>query len=440
MRSVVFWIVVFCLVAAESACSQQTNVGQPVKPGLVGAWFGEPDLTNCQDAVVLKTLEKSWSEADDYGRAWSARWQGFVVAPASGEVAFHPETDVGRDSFLTAPAKNVFVFQEAGRFGGWPANNGIWSWDNEILVGFHLNYYKASENRHSIDRDKPRQRLLARSLDGGWSWTIERPEVFQGYARGVTKLLPLSGSIDFKHADFAMTCRGSRFYISYDRGRNWQGPYKLPDFGQQNIMGRTDYIVNGKDNCLIFLTSTKTNGKEGRPFCARTRNGGGTIEFVSWIAPEPTGYSIMPSTVRVSPQGLVSAIRRYERGDINRGWIEIYGSDDNGQNWQFLGKAADTGGKGGNPPSMVRLRDGRLCVTYGYRSKPQGIRAKISRDNGKTWGNEITLRDDGRTWDIGYCQTVKRPDGKLVTIYYYTTEENREQHIAATIWDSDKVK
>src|SRR5690554_72725 len=28
------------------------------------------------------------------------------------------------------------VFYEEGRFGGWPANNGIWSWDNEILVGF----------------------------------------------------------------------------------------------------------------------------------------------------------------------------------------------------------------------------------------------------------------------------------------------------------------
>jgi hypothetical protein len=83
---------------------------------------------------------------------------------------------------------------------------------------------------------------------------------------------------------------------------------------------------------------------------------------------------------------------------------------------------------------MVRLKDGRLVLTYGYRSEPIGIRAKISRDGGRTWGREIHLRDDGRTWDLGYPRTVVMPDGKLVTMYYFTTVEHQEQHIAATIW------
>jgi hypothetical protein len=30
---------------------------------------------------------------------------------------------------------------------------------------------------------------------------------------------------------------------------------------------------------------------------------------------------------------------------------------------------------------------------------------------------------------------VQRPDGKLVTIYYLTTDLDVEQHISATIWD-----
>ena len=34
---------------------------------------------------------------------------------------------------------------------------------------------------------------------------------------------------------------------------------------------------------------------------------------------------------------------------------------------------------------------------------------------------------------------VQRPDGKLVTIYYFNTKEIPEQHIAATIWDPDAV-
>jgi len=331
---------------------------------------------------------------------------------------------------------NVIVYKEPGKFCGWPANNGIWNWGNEILVGFHLNYYKESLEHHSIDKDKPSERVMARSYDGGVSWKLEKPEAFSS-----TKAKPVwfAGQIDFTDPNFSLTCRSERFYFSYDRGKNWNGPFKLPLFGQDDVMARTDYVVDGRYDCHIFLTATKTNGREGRPFCVRTRDGGRTMNFVSWIGPEPTGYSIMPSTVRISQSKLVTAIRRYERGDINRGWISIYESNNNGDSWRLLSKAASTGAHGGNPPCMVKLSDGRLCVTYGYRSKPYGIRAKMSNDNGKTWSEIIHLREDGRTWDIGYTRTVVRPDGKLVTIYYYTTQENPEQHIAATIWDPDKI-
>ena len=37
--------------------------------------------------------------------------------------------------------KNYFAFRQAGRFGGWPANNGVWIWGDEILVGFELGYH-----------------------------------------------------------------------------------------------------------------------------------------------------------------------------------------------------------------------------------------------------------------------------------------------------------
>jgi len=345
-------------------------------------------------------------------------------------------TATARYGATTFEVENVIVYDEPGKFGGWPANGGVWNWGNEILVGFHQCYYKESTNRHSIDRDKPRQRLTARSLDGGRTWKIEVPEAWN------TQLQPqpCPGGIDFTHPDFAMACRGTKFYISYDRGRNWQGPYKLPLFGQKNVMARTDYIVDGKDTCMIFLTCTKRNGDEGRVFCCRTTDAGKTIKFVSWIGPEPTGYSIMPSTVRISPNKLVCALRRYERGQIGWGWIDAYGSNDNGRTWQLLSRVASCGSHGGNPPSMVRLQDGRLVLTHGYRSKPEGIRARISSDQGKSWTGPIYLREDGRTWDIGYTRTVVRPDGKCVTIYYYTTEQNPEQHIAATIWDPDNVK
>ncbi|MHC4474027.1 MAG: sialidase family protein [Planctomycetota bacterium] len=348
---------------------------------------------------------------------------------------------VGGCAASKGPAvEHLIVYKEPGRFCGWPANNGIWSWGNEIVVGFHLNHYKESLERHSIDRERPAERVLARSLDGGETWTLEKPQIFQRYKKGKTKSLDLPEAVNFTHPDFAMTVRGSRFYVSYDRCKNWQGPYGLPKFGQQGIMARTDYIVDGLSNCMFFLTATKTNGKEGRVFCARTTDAGKTINLVSWIGPEPTGYAIMPATVRCSATKLVTAIRRYERGDIKKGWLAVYSSDDNGQTWQFLSEAAETGDHSGNPPSMVRLPDGRIVLAYAYRSKPHGVRAVISSDQGKRWSDVIHLRDDGRTWDIGYTRTVQRPDGKLVTAYYYTTEANRQQHIAATIWDPDRVR
>ena len=94
--------------------------------------------------------------------------------------------------------------------------------------------------------------------------------------------------------------------------------------------------------------------------------------------------------------------------------------------------------RNGNPPGTALLGDGRLVVVYGYRAQTRsGIRARVSADEGQTWGDEITLRDDARTWDIGYPRSAGRADGKIVSTYYFTTDAHREQHIAATIWDPD---
>jgi len=43
-------------------------------------------------------------------------------------------------------SQSVVVYREAGKFCGWPANNGVWSWDNEILVGFEIGNYLYNVN------------------------------------------------------------------------------------------------------------------------------------------------------------------------------------------------------------------------------------------------------------------------------------------------------
>lgn len=72
----------------------------------------------------------------------------------------------------------------------------------------------------------------------------------------------------------------------------------------------------------------------------------------------------------------------------------------------------------GLPSHLLRLKDGRLLMSYGYRRKPFGNQARISEDNGKTWGEPITLSDDGIGGDLGYPSTVECDDGTLVTVWY----------------------
>src|SRR5690242_1448351 len=39
-------------------------------------------------------------------------------------------------------------------------------------------------------------------------------------------------------------------------------------------LGVVPYLVSGKNDCTLFLTASKADGREGRPFCARTTDGG----------------------------------------------------------------------------------------------------------------------------------------------------------------------
>lgn len=346
--------------------------------------------------------------------------------------------------------KHVEVYREPGRFGGWPANHGMWSWGDEILVGFSRGFYKDRGPFHHINKEKPEEFMLARSLDGGLTWAVEQPKPpgaligTPGMRHG---LMPpgsspeqpadLHETIDFTNPNFAMTIRmentnagTSRFYYSYDRGHTWRGPYKLPLFGQKGVMGRTDMIVNGPADCHLFLTASKTDALEGRPFCARTTDGGLTWRFLSFIGPEPTGYSIMPSTVRISADHLVTTIRRLDKP---KSWIDAYASHDNGETWSFLSTAEPDTGEG-NPPSLLRLADGRLCLISGIRTRPYRIQARLSSDQGKTWSDPTVLRDDGVAADVGYVRSIIRPDGKIVSVYYFNDGSSPERYIAATIW------
>jgi hypothetical protein len=506
------------------------------KPGLVGIYYSEPNLTSIKAVTNLTSLEQNWDEKVDFQTGSSGVWDGYIIAPADGEISFYLETNkiaileidnkfktesnqgltslnikmnkdqaypirvtfynageftdygffnikwdwnnkeissipaanikhsgqnlddltwlsdldpagVDRSQFLTVPGKHVIVYYEPGRFGAWPANNGIWHWGDEILVGFFQAYYKENKYHHSVDRTKPMAYALARSLDGGETWTVEDPENFVGDGKD---FVDLKDEIDFTHPDLAIRLRNEGFFTSYTRGKSWNGPFRFPPLPVGEITTRTDYLVNGPNDCLFFLSAKDEKVKatlQDRSFCAQTIDGGKSLKFMSWMAETDTIRSVMSSTVRMSENHLITAMRRRydppldQKKMLPKNFITVHESLDNGKTWNYLHKIADTdrGIRNGNPPSLVKLPDGRICVTYGYRNIPYSIRAKISSDKGKTWSKEILLRDDARKFDIGYTRSVVREDGKIVTVYYYTTEEIKDMHIAATIWDPDEV-
>lgn len=341
--------------------------------------------------------------------------------------------------------RHITVYEEAGRFGGWPANHGIWSWNNEILVGFAAAWFQNKDvGRHQMDSNKPEEPRLARSVDGGETWTIESPKSLLPPEQGGATVRDLDAPIEFTRPGFAMALRltsvhngPAYLFYSYDKGKSWRGPFRFPMLGFQGVAARTDYTVLGPKQARVFLTAAKSNGREGRPFCAETKDGGKTWSLMSMIGPEPPGFSIMPSALRIGGSEWIAATR-VKQEPVN--WIELYRSLDDAKTWKSEGRIADTGSGSGNPPHMIKVKDGRICLTYGYRSKPFSIRAKFSSNNGKTWSKEVTLRDDAAAWDIGYPRSVQRTDGKVVTIYYYNDAPHRERFIAATIWDPEMYK
>jgi hypothetical protein len=410
---------------------------------------------------------------------WS--WPGVSASPVPEDVLFHTSTDIqvskSRGGF--APAANqlpdvehILLYQKEGIFAAWPANHGAWIWDNnEILVGFTVGDVEEKTVHHIGD---VQSNLLARSKDGGQTWRLLDPP---SYTVDSADLKPLDTPINFVEEGFALKVVGTgydshhapagAFYITQNRGETWQGPYPFTGLaGNETIQQivdvnleqwpskkaasdgwrefdltpRTDYVIISDSEVLLFL-SARPRGRGSlftdRYFCVRTTNGGLSFDFVSWVVPPGDPHrAVMSQTVHVNDGTMVSVARRRAENS-NANWIDAYVTTDGGQSWTLQGRVGDSGGYNGNPPAIVKIDDGRLVCVFGNRSK-RAIMVTDSFDNGRTWNEPVALRSgDFRGLyggqDFGYPRLLKRSDGKLVAIYYWSTEEH-PFNISATIW------
>lgn len=155
-----------------------------------------------------------------------------------------------------------------------------------------------------------------------------------------------------------------------------------------------------------------------------------------------------------------SAILAHIRSDNHPYLMESW-SFDKGLTWTyptlvFISKEKFIDNVIGGPPHLLRLKDGRILCSYGYRFGKMGIRAIISEDEGETWSRPIVLRDDAgyasslhkKKWlwkklrfsrsdpamDCGYPVSIQLEDKSILTVYYLTTSD-KITHIASTKWE-----
>ena len=265
--------------------------------------------------------------------------------------------------------RHTIVAVEKGRYHGWPANNGIWSWGNEILVGFTQGDY-VQKTGHSIEGAQ--ENHLARSLDGGKSWRAYRPE---GYFRDGNLRFRGAGKARLKEPlnfldpglvvrVFSQGYHGTEdpeggFFTSHDRGESWRGPWCFHDLHEheelkgRHLSARTAYLSMGERECLFFISAkppveTESGNRVG---CMRTVDGGLSFEFLSWVTPEPKEeIAIMPQAVQLSEDRFVLAYRRIFKEGGGESAIEMVHSGDRCRNWEYLSTVKITAAHHNPPP------------------------------------------------------------------------------------------
>jgi sialidase-1 len=88
----------------------------------------------------------------------------------------------------------------------------------------------------------------------------------------------------------------------------------------------------------------------------------------------------------------------------------------------------------GLPSHLLRLKDGRLLMSYGHRRPPFGNQIRVSRDCGQTWSQPIQLNSDAHSGDMGYPSTVECDDGTLVTVWYETLKGSPLAQLRQARW------
>ena len=296
---------------------------------------------------------------------------------------------------------------------------------------------------------------------GGWGGDFDAPEVLPIGQRAEWEAKRYC-TRDCENDPGLFYLSGKDLHIGKSRagGATWQRQAIPAPEEMVNLNGFRGLRL--RDGTLLFpvggavdhpgLDLRAVEGAVWRQYVARSTDDGATWEWAQMIE-DPCGvYTEEVTLLEVADNRLLAMVRCHRPGPTGYLWQQW--SEDGGKSWS---QPVETP-VWGYPCHLLKLQDGRLLCTYGYRFKPAGIRAVLSEDKGWSWDvqHERILRDDGGTpargWgpeqlakfaergvagaDLGYPFSAQLADGAILTVYYFTGSDGIT-HAAATRWSID---
>ena len=210
---------------------------------------------------------------------------------------------------------------------------------------------------------------------------------------------------------------------SEDGGISWSTPYT-------SVVNSPHGPIELSGGRLLYPGKELWTGERRVGVC-RSRDDGRTWEWLSKIpardGDDPANYHELHGVE--APSGRIIVHIRNHNSLNERETLQSESSD-GGRTWSVPHSI----GVWGLPSFLLRLRDGRLLMTYGYRRKPFGNRARLSEDEGRTWLSEMIISADGDSGDLGYPSTVELADGTFLSVWYERLRANPRAVLRQAHW------
>ena len=355
--------------------------------------------------------------------------------------------------------KDMVIYEDPSFHASFPSV--IKNEDGEILVAFRrAPDRKVFQEKITNHADPNSYVVFVRSRDNGLSWSKD-PKLISAH--------PFGGSQDpclLKLKDGTLLCTsytwayirgdaqdlkqpvseaiegvvflGGYIMRSSDMGDSWDGPFSPPSIPPEvkySALGdplpayNRGALWEGKDGRIFWVVAASTDPND----LGRTSNHLLISEDkgVSWQYSCPVAEddeaAFNETSVYETPKGDLVAFIRSDRLEDQACIARSTDGGDSFGPWEKMGFQ-------GHPLQALRLPDNRVFLVYGYRHKPYGIRARILNAECTDYGTaeEIIIRKDGGTSDIGYPWAVMLDENRVLVTYYYNLE-NGTRHIAGSL-------